>query len=402
MVSSDTSTRSAKRVLLLRDSATFLALSGISVALFLLTLLLFRSFENHREDLAHRWANRGRVALRNNRPDQAVTALRTALSYEETLPEQLLLAQALADAGHTEEAANYFLTLRESRPGDGFINLQLARLARRQNDPGQAIDDYRASIFGDWPGDGAQRRREVRFELSAFLAQEGQTSAARDELLIAAGNAPETAAGDNLFAERFGALNDTTDALLFYRKSLAIQPHQRETLGQAGRLAYGLGDYAQAEKFLTEALAEHSAGKPDTADALKAETQWSTLAAGARRIPELNLSRELPASERAEHLLVAAKIAQARLAACPAIPARTPVPSPENPPPPPILATLRSRWSAAAGQLKKRTLERDAALEDSINQLINDTETQTVVPCGRPEGDDALLLRLASSPQSTH
>ena len=390
--------RSARRVLLIRDSATFLALSGISVALFLLTLLLHRSFENRREDLGRQWAERGRVALRDNHPDGAVSDLRAALSYEETLPEQLLLAQALADAGHNEESANYFLALRESRPGDGFINLQLARLARKQRDPRQAVDYYRASIFGDWPGDGAQRRREVRLELSGYLYQQGENSAARDELLIAAGNTPETPGVDDLFGDRLEAVGDTTDALQFYKKSLAAQPRQRSTLGKAGQLAYRLGDYATADKLLTEALASHTGGKLDPKD----ETQWSTLAANADRIPQLSLSRELPASERADHLLLAAKIAQTRLAACPANPDRAPVPSPENPPPPPILATLRSRWSAAAGQLKKRTLERDAALEDSINALINDTEIQTVVPCGRPEADDALLLRLASSPQSTH
>lgn len=405
MASTVTTARSAKRGLLLRDSATFLALCGVTVALFLLTLLLFRSFENRREDLGRRWAERGRLALGNNHPDQAVAALRTALSYNDALPEQLLLAQALAKAGHIEEADNYFLTLRESRPGDGFINLQLARLARKQGDAPQAIDFYRASIFGDWPGDGAQRRREVRFELSGYLAQRGENSDARDELLIAAGNTPETAGVDDLFGDRLEALGDAADALQFYEKSLAVLPHGRATRGKAGQLAYHLGKYAAADKLLTEALADHAGGKLDAAD----ETRWSTLAADARRIPQLSLSRELPASERAEHILLAATIVQARLDACAGTPAATPaatptvaspIPPPASTPAPPALVVLRSRWSAAADQLKKRTLERDAALEDSVTQLIDDTETQTVAPCGHPVGDDALLLLLASPPHA--
>lgn len=391
--------RTTKRGLLVRDSLVFFALCGVTAALFVITLFLFRSFENHRDDLGKRWAERGETALHQGHATEAVAALRTALSYHDDLQHQLLLAQALAQAGRTEEARNYFLTLRETRPGDGFINLQLARLTREQGDAQEAIDYYRASIFGTWQGDGTVRRREVRLELAGYLAQRGNTQSARDELLIAAGNAPESVENDLLFADRLQAIGDVGDALTFYKKALAASPHRREALVGAGRSAYALHDYAQASKWLTAALAEH--GGHSAAEEQETR-EITTLAANARRVPELTLSRDLLATERAEHLLAAAHIAQARLQGCLAAKA-TPAPatpgasSSVNTPVDPALQGLKTRWAQAASQLNKRALQRDATLEDSTAQLINDTEQQTVAPCGAPTGDDALLLMLANS-----
>src|SRR5580698_11531230 len=165
---------SAKRRLILRDTLTFLSLTLITVVLFAITLFLFRTFATHREELAKRWSARGQEAISSGYPEQAVVALRTALSYTPgERAYELLLAQALGDAGHTEEAYNYFLGLWETQPGDGFINLRLARLAAKKNDMQAAINYYRASIYGTWEGDGVVRRREVRLELARFLMAHG-------------------------------------------------------------------------------------------------------------------------------------------------------------------------------------------------------------------------------------
>ena len=69
------------RQLIVRDSITFLSLIAITVVLFVVTLFLFRSFQEHRAELAQRWSDRGIAALRDKRPDQAITCYRTALSY---------------------------------------------------------------------------------------------------------------------------------------------------------------------------------------------------------------------------------------------------------------------------------------------------------------------------------
>src|SRR6185437_14555862 len=91
----------AKRRLFLRDSLTFVVLTLLTGVLFLVTLFLFRSFTSHRAELAVRWSGRGKAALDAGKPDQAMVALRTALSYApDTRSYELLLAQALADSGH--------------------------------------------------------------------------------------------------------------------------------------------------------------------------------------------------------------------------------------------------------------------------------------------------------------
>ena len=400
-----TASAQTKGQLIFRDSMTFLILSSVAIALFGVTLFLFRSFEQRREEMGQQWSLRGRSALKAGQPAEAVAALRTALSYEPNeRSDQLLLAEALANAGRSEEATNYFLNLRELRPGDGFVNLQLARLARKAGDASEAINDYRASIFGNWEGDGVVRRREVRLELADYLAQRGDIPAARSELLIAAGNAPNVEEIEVLFGDRLSALGDLADAAPLYKRALANDPHNAVILAKAGRLAYARRDYTEADTLLHAALAKSDRNtlSPDEL------TKTQTLAEVAHRVPELEISRDVPAVARAQNLVRAASIAHGRLLSCtvqssaqlPADPTPTTPNGQTNPRalPPVALQALADRWTVARKQLNLRSLERDSVFEDAAMQLIDDTETQTAAICGKPTGDDALLLMLASPP----
>jgi hypothetical protein len=85
-----------------------------------------------------------------------------------------------------------------------------------------------------------------------------------------------------------------------------------------------------------------------------------------------------------------ARIAQARLQACSASKA-TSVAS---------LADLAARWQENRATLTPLTLARDPQLEQTIMNLIFDTEKQTAQACGAPTGDDALLLKIAQSSRS--
>ncbi len=73
--------RLARRRLILRDAVSLFSLFLITVVIFLLTLLLYRSFRNHQQELGCRWKARGEAALRAGNPDQAIDALRSALAY---------------------------------------------------------------------------------------------------------------------------------------------------------------------------------------------------------------------------------------------------------------------------------------------------------------------------------
>ena len=402
-----------RRALLFRDSLTFLTLAFAAIALYAMTFFLFRSFQSHRDELARRWSERGRTALSAGHPAQAITSLRAALSYAPDEPEsQLLLAQALAGAGHTEEATNYFLNLWEAKPGDGFVNLQLARLARQRNETQQATDYYRASIYGGWQSNGLEARRAVRLELAEYLISLHDFLAARAELLISAGNTPDTAASDRLLGDRLAQADDLPDALTLYNRAVADNPQSRRSLEDAGKTAFALGKDKSAEQLLRRALD----AKLEPGESLSTE-QIRQLAHDAGRLLELSLSRDLPASVRAQHLIVASQIAETRLSAC--ITQLTPTsptaleptlrqPASLQPPAPAVpvqamanpLLDLREHWKATTSSAAHRSMMTDAATQDSVTELIVATEQQTATSCGAPTGDDALLLRAARAATS--
>jgi tetratricopeptide (TPR) repeat protein len=374
--------------MMLRDSVTLLVLVLATVALYAITSFLFRTFSAHRAALAKEYAASGRALLSANQPDQAIDALRVSLSYDpDDTANHLLFAEALARAHHTEEATNYFVSLRDAQPADGFINLQLARLARERHDPRQAVDYYRDASLGNWQNDGISARRQVQLELAAYLIQNGDLGAARSEILVAAANAPETPGLDMTFGDLLQQANDPGGALAFYRKAATLDRHSFAALYKAGTVAYRLGSYADAAGLLSLALKQTSASQRDTPEVARA----TELEASARRILSLSLADDLPPRERVDHLRSAAAIAKMRVADCAAhLGSATP---------PPQLLALVSQWQAASRFTTQRIPLDDTNDQDAVAHLIFNSEIQTARLCGPPSGDDALLLLLAHAAQ---
>ena len=380
----------AKRKLLLHDSAAFLVLTLVAVTLFGVTLFLFRSFEEHRAELAARWSERGIAALQQGKAQNAIEPLRTALSYApDNHQDAMLLAQALGDAGHTDEAVNYFLNLWETTPGDGFINLELARLQRSKKEPASAINYYRAAIFGTWQGDGVVRRRDVRLELARYLVEQKDLRSAQTELQIAEGNAPDNAGLDEIFGDRFVEAGDIVDALLSFKKAIKDGPHNRTALVKAGRLAYDLGQYVEARGLLARAIRESSGARRGGGTQV---VELDALYDKVDRIVELAPFRSLSEREQVTRLLEAREIARRRMEMCMAGPGTAGgIIAPE-------LVDLHARWMGAPGRMNREALLRDESQEDGVRQLIRDTEVLTAKVCGAPAGDDAVLLRLIQVP----
>jgi tetratricopeptide (TPR) repeat protein len=381
---------SLKRRLILRDSLTFLTLALITVVLFFITFFLFRSFASHRQELGQRWSARGQAAISSGHPDQAIVAIRTALSY---VPGQrsyeLLLAQALGDAGHTEESYNYFLGLWETEPGNGFINLRLARLAAKKNDTQAAINYYRASIYSTWEGDGILRRRDVRLELAQYLIAQQELSNARTELLIAGGNAPDDVPLSLTIAQLLEQANAPHDALNYYRKVLAQDPKNNTALESAARLEYDSGRFDEAHRLIEQVMHEREAATnqqtitPSDKDMLDNST----------RILALAPLKKLPNNERVARILQARALAKKRFDAC-----STQVSTLNGLPTP--LQDLTKNWASKDATSNRAALLNDPAHQDATMQLVFDTETQTSKICGAPTGDDALLLQLAKFPKA--
>lgn len=381
----------ARRRLFLRDSVTFLVLALITGALFLVTLFLFRSFSSHRDELAVRWSGRGRDALNAGKPEQAMVALRTALSYAPgTRSYELMLAQALEAAGRTDEASNYFMNLWVLQPGDGFINLELARLAAKRNDPKNAVKYYRASIYGTWEGDGVVRRRKVRLELARYLIAQHEMNAARIELLVAAGNSPGDPTLNRTLADLLVQTGDMNEAFTFYNKVLKDDPKNEASLEGAGRAAYRLGNFAAAHSLLERAL-EAKASPLEKNQTRTGELE--TMLKNSMRILQLRPSGELRSSERVRRILVDLGIAKKRFSSCAASFGTTDKL-------PPTLQELNARWASDDVDDSRAKLLQSAARQDAAVQLIYDTELETSQFCGAPGGDDALLLMLANSPDT--
>jgi len=384
--------RASRRQLMLHDGLAFLILLATTGILFVVTLLLFRSFSLHRVELAHRYAERGRLALVQNRPADAITDFRTSLSYGPgDRANELLLAQALADDNRLEEANDYFLNLWDTEPGDGFINLQLARLARRRDEHQSAVDYYRASIYGNWNGDGTLHRRDVRLELANYLIDIKQLRAAQAELLIAASNAPsipdlQVALGDALL--RAG---DPVSALREYKQAFTEDPRNALAFVKAGHLAYQQGDYTHARDWLEHALRE-SAGAPG--DAAVPGDDTATLLKSSERILLIDPSSAPTQAGRITRLLDNRSLALKRLAACSQrLTAKSSLPN--------SLQLLDAQWAAAKSE-SRASLFKDPASEAPLQALINTTEIFTSELCGPPTGDDALLLLLAKQPATTN
>jgi tetratricopeptide (TPR) repeat protein len=378
--------RLARRRLILRDAVSLLTLFLITVVLFILTWLLHRSFTDHEALLGQRWKERGVAALHAGNPRAAIESLRSALAYVPSRDTEIDLATALAEAGRTQEAFAYFNTLRESVPGDGMINLQLARLAAKQGNEQLAILRYQSALDGTWEGNGYERRREVRLEMAGYLISRHQDDKARAQLLIAASNAPtDDAAAQTQIAGLLEQAQDLSDALNIYRAVANRHSAPLTALEGAGRAAFNLGMYRVAAEYLSRELASpEAASLPSPA---KGDDQ--NMLDTANRVLLLDPADDLPARVRAERTLTDKNLARARLTACAASPSASPK-----------LAPLVTRWSQLPQRMSQYELEQQPDLNQTIVQLVYDTEKLTTQICGAPTGDNAVLLRIAQNPRA--
>ncbi|TCK75722.1 tetratricopeptide repeat protein [Acidipila rosea] len=379
-----TEERAEKQRLIVRDAIALLSLFAITAVLFTLTLLLFRSFSQHRQKLGERWRMRGETALNSGHPENAIEALRSALAYAPSNRGlQIELAEALAASGRTQEALAYFNTLLESEPGNGMINLQLARLAARQGSTNVALEHYESAMDGTWQGDGYVRRREVRLEMARYLIGLKRYDEARSQLLVAAGNAPDDVAVKLQIADLLEQAQYPADALVLYRGMLTRHHVRLAALQGAARTAFELGRFIEARSYLERAITN-----PDFAkEAESSRDANREMLADCTRILELYPLPSLRVKERATRISYNAKTAFARLTSCLA----------QNNTSAPLQG-LATQWQQTPATSTINALERDPQLEQTMMQLVYETEKVTSQSCGAPTGDDALLLKIAQAP----
>jgi tetratricopeptide (TPR) repeat protein len=393
--------RLAKRHLVLKDTLALLSIFAVTWVLAVLTWLIFRSYSQHQSDAAARWKRRGEDALKHNNAPAAVYDLRTSLGYGQDDPAtEIELAQALAEIGtprSLEEAAVYLNTLWEKEPGNGNINLQLARVLARQGQVASALERYHAAVYGVWEGHGAVQGRQARLEMVRYQISLGRFSDARGELVIAAGNdtsTPTLMVAAGLLAEAHAA----ADALHIYQEVAARRPVVVQALEGTGQMAFMLARYRTARTYLDRALNTSNAAHPLMDRALVEKNLRI-----ANAVMAIYPSPELPQRERLRRVVRAYELARKRYTACAnglggqsngPQNGRAQIENNDQ------MTALGNRWQSARPRLTVAALVDSAQLEQATMQLVYDTELVTERVCGEPTGEDEALLRIAASPDS--
>ena len=348
-----------------------------AIIFFLVVSALSRAFHAQQATLADRWFNRGVTDLKARRYQTAVLDFRSALRYaRDDYSYQLDLAQALMGQGKTSEAHAYLVNLWDRQPENGFVNLELARIAAQQGETDKALRYYHNAIYATWPDDQEGSRRFTRLELIEYLLKINAKAQAQAELIALEANIGNNAELQTQLGDLFVRTQDYEHGLAAYRLSLKSDPHNHAALAGAGSAAFNLGQYSVAEKYLREAI---GADPQDAASAAQLKTAEDVLSMDPAR-------RGASASQRARTVMEDFEVAGSRLKFCvgSSAPAQTS-----------SLQSLADSWEKMKSRLDESALRRDPDLVEEAMGLVFSIERQTNTACGSPTGADKALLLIA-------
>jgi len=311
---------------------TLLALMIVGVVpAFVLINSVVSAARSRRESIAVDWAQRGDVDLAHGNPAAAAEDYETADEYaRERGRYRLQLAQALAAADRIAEARAQLDTLWNQRPGDGYVNLLLARLSSRDGRLTDAVRYYHAAIDGAWEDQPGVARRNTRLELARLLLARGERTQAQAELLTLAGDLP----------------TDPTDPAA-------------ERL--SGEIAFDTGDYRSARRFLDRA-------KPAGLDA-----DGERMLDLSTRVVELDpYARGIPSRERLRRVVRVFEVASAALDRCDSD----------------ALAAPRYVRDMLANDVNERALGRDPDAVDETLLFAFEAVSEAHTACGEGQGDE--------------
>jgi tetratricopeptide (TPR) repeat protein len=375
-----------------RQPVLLVVLIAIGAALYAATYFVTRAFHSREQQLAESWYERGTRELNSGHAENAITDFRSALLYSPADARyHMSLAQALMATGRYEQAGAYFQSLLELEPGDGFINLQLARLAVLRRDLADAQRFFHGAIYGIWDRDPDANRRQARLELIDFLLKENRPTQAESELVAIISTLPRDRALLLRVAGLFAAVGDFDHAARTFSEVLRLDPRDPDALLGLGQAEFAMGRYAAAQQHLQSASQRDPGNQP-----------VAQLARIAGLVVQLDPYTRMSAAERRKRVLRDFDVAGQRLQQCASsqVPSLPPaLSSPKSQPQQPApqaqtsIASLGTQWSALRTKLNDRAMRSDPDLVDQAIDLIFATERATEKSCGEPsEADRALLL----------
>ena len=365
----------------LRRDTFLLVISAMLVLLFVATGFAVRSYHGREERLARDWNKRGEEALQTGHADRALVDFRNALFHARDSPlYQLRLAQALAATGHVAQARAYLLSLQERDPGNGTVNLELARLAAGEHNISEAVRYYHDAVYCEWEGDAVARRRAVRLELVKFLIDSDQKETARAELIAVAANLPP----DPELQTKVGALlsdvGGCDDALRLFRQALAAAPRSAPALVGAGECYFQSGHYTEAQRYLDRAVRQDGS-----------LARAASMLATARAVLSLDpFMRQLGEQAKARRARLDFTQSLARLQAC-----ATQLGIDLKGAGGSRLQALDAEAVAVQPRAQESHLRRDPQLLSYVMDVVFEIETATAQVCGEPRGQDLALLLIA-------
>jgi len=366
------------RIKIFRRPIYIVWLSLLAVAFFAFTFGINHLYAQREHRLSVYWFQQGQAALKQGRPKDAISDLRTALLYSHDNKDyRFALAQALEAADSIPEAQAYLASLLDDEPGSGAINLELARLTAKSDDMNRAMRYFNGAIYGAWDEDAVTKRQEARQELISFLISKTLTTQARGELLSFTAEMPKTFDSQLWVAQAFSRLADDSSSLDFYRSALRINHQDSSALMGAGEASFHLGNYHQALQYYERSETVHN--DPKTAHMI----QLTTL------ILDLNpFASNISAAERRHRLILALDTADHRLRQC-AQEQHVALDTPGTGP----LEAARSQWLQLDARLRRARSDADLVqLLAPIAALMTNTERQT--GCGAATTTDLAMLHI--------
>ena len=278
-------------------------------------------------------------------------------------------------ANHPSEARAQLLTLWSEEPGNGRINLALARLAAADGDVAKAVRYYHAAVDGSWDANAQDARREARLEAAKLLLAHGQAVRAQSELIGIINDLPSDSGIITEVARLLISAGADARGLALLGRALALDPGNHTAARLAGQIAFRRGDYRTAREYLH---ADGVASDPGSEDMLAISDNILALdpfASGLAR------------SERAQRARESLDIASGRLQRCGAVTPGVAASSQQD-------EDFAARLTAAR-KISPQRLARDAEALDGVMALVFDIERIQDPACGPLDARDRALLILS-------
>lgn len=344
------------------------------VPAFVITGTITGAYHRHERTLAAEWFARADAERRAHRADAAVAALQNALRFSPERPDyRFALGRALVEARRPAEARAHLLSLWETEPGSGRVNLELGRLAVAARDTRAAVRYYHNAIEGSWHETPDEHRREARIELASYLIDRGERGQAHAELIPLVDDLPETPSQIAVIGRLLLAAGSASRARQAFEAGLKRAPRNVALLEGAGRAALEADDYAGARASLARAV---RAGSTDPAIERDLAIATEVLAMNP-------FQRRLSRAQRAQRAREAFETAGRRLTACSAasMPAQG------------SISLLAAEQGQLAPRLSVRALRADPDLVETVMDLAFRVEEAAHGVCPDPTPrDEALRL----------